>query len=117
MRAPPSLHDDQANTPCGDGAVSEIAERASTVRVKGAASDSLPNASSRPGGQLASVTSVVRGSRRRLCVERSPSGSVAVADNSRWEGYSWSGAVKAPDGPLKVSSPCVWHWPASSREQ
>ena len=25
--------------------------------------------------------------------------------------------MNAPDGPLKVSSACVWHWLASSREQ
>ena len=82
-RPSPSLHADHAYGPCGDGAFSEIEERASTVRVNGAGSDSLPNASSSPGGTLASVTSVVRGFSRTLVVDVSPSSSVAVANSSR----------------------------------
>ncbi len=82
-RAPPSLHDVHSSGPCGDGALSETDDRASTVRVNGAASDSLPKASSRPGGELASVTSVVRGFSRSVLLDRSPSSSVAVAVSSR----------------------------------
>ena len=95
-RAPPSLHEDHVKRPCGEGALSQIADRASTVRVNGAGSASLPNASSSPGGTLASVTSVVRGFSRIVRVAVRPAASVAVSDSSRCDGYSWSGATKLP---------------------
>ena len=43
-----------------------------------------------------------------------PSESVAVSFNSRYEGYSWSGAAKLPDAtPLKVST--VWTWQSAAQ--
>ena len=85
-RESPSLHADHANGPCGDGALKATEERASTVRVNGAGSDSLPKASSSPAGTLASVTSVVRGYRLTVCEDVSPSSSIAVSRSSRWDG-------------------------------
>ena len=54
-----------------------------------------------PGGSVATVSIVVSGSSWRDVVTALPSESVAVNLSSRWEGYSWSGAVKDP---LAVSS-------------
>ena len=83
-RAPPSL---QALTteyePCGEGALSEIADRASTVRVNGAAQRLAPERElSRAASSPASRPSCA-GSAARSCFDLSPSASVAVADSSR----------------------------------
>ena len=51
----------------------------------------------------------VFGSSRSDSVSLSPPESVAVSRSSRWEGYSWSGAVKEPLAtPGKLWSGWVW---------
>ena len=46
----------------------------------------------------------------------SPPGSVAVRVSSRYEGYSWSGALKLPEAtPSQLWTGCWWQWPASSQ--
>ena len=82
---------------CGDGALTDVTERAITVRVNGVASVSLAKESCRPDGALASVTLDVFGFSGIVLVVLRPSSSVAVSESSRWDGYSWSGATKCPE--------------------
>ncbi len=49
-----------------------------------------------PGGLEANVSTTVCGSSLRISVSVRPPASVAVRRSSRYEGYSWSGAVNEP---------------------
>ena len=73
-----------------------------TVRVKVAVAWDPFTASLRPPGVLWKVSTTVRGSSRRVRVPVSPPESVAVRVSSRYDGYSWSGAVNEPLVPVKV---------------
>ena len=55
------------------------------------------------------VSTTVRGSSRRVLVAVRPPESVAVSRSSRYDGYSWSGAVNEPLAtPVKLCIGCVW---------
>src|SRR5690242_2335108 len=114
--APPSDHDfqmyvDRFST-CGEGALTEFAEPTTTVVVNGvvwAAEFNVRSVSFRPPGLVLNVRFTVTGSSRTLLVDVSPPESVAVSWISIQQGYSWSGATKAPlETPVKVWMRCVW---------
>ena len=67
-----------------------------TVFVNGVAAALLPAPIVNPEGTESSVSTVVFGSSRTLFVSLSPLESVAVSVSSRYDGYSWSGAVNEP---------------------
>src|SRR4051812_45430857 len=80
-----------------------------TVLVKGVVAVREPKVSCIPGGSDVTVTGTVRGSSRRVTVVVRPLESRAVSRSSRYEGYSWSGAVMVPpDTPVQVCRECVW---------
>ena len=114
--APPSDHDvkkyvDLLNG-CGDGALTEFAEPATTVTENGVlrgASLTTRLLRARPPGLVLNVSTTVFGSSRTLVVEVSPPESVAVSWSSSQHGYSWSGAVIDPlETSLMVWILCVW---------
>src|SRR5918994_1216948 len=81
-----------------------------TVREKGVV-DSAPftTSFSPAAGSDRKLSSTVWGSRRTLLVSVKPPESVAVSLSSRYEGYSWSGAVNVPLAtPENVSHTCSW---------
>ena len=98
---------------CGEGALTEFAEPATTVRengvVLGASSFTARPVRTRPPGLVLNVSTTVLGSSRTLAVEVSPPESVAVSCSSSQHGYSWSGAVTDPLAvPVKVWIRWVW---------
>jgi hypothetical protein len=68
-----------------------------TVRVNGVVWAVDPTVSWSPGGLVWKVRLTVWGSSRTVSVSLSPPGSVAVRVSSRYDGYSWSDAVKLPE--------------------
>src|SRR4029453_3434388 len=63
----------------------------------------------RPPGVVWKVSATVRGSSRTDLVSVRPPESRTVSWSSRYDGYSWSGAVKLPDlTPWKLWSWCWW---------
>src|SRR5215210_5509 len=87
----------------------EFLEPMITVRVNVALVVALPTVSESPLGVVWKVSSTVFGSRRSVFVLVSPPESVAVNFSSRYDGYSWSGAVKELLAtPWKVCTGCEW---------
>ena len=97
---------------CGEGALIVLREPRITVRVNGAGAVKASSASGEARRTAtASVRSTVFGSRRTLWVRLSPPESVAVSRSSRYDGYSWSGAVNEPLAtPAKSWTWCVWQF-------
>src|SRR5512132_621410 len=97
---------------CGDGALTEFAEPATTVTENGVlrgASLTTRLLRARPPGLVLKVSTTVFGSSRTLFVDVSPPESVAVSCSSSQHGYAWSGAVTDPlETPLIVWIKCVW---------
>ena len=81
---------------CGVIALTVLLEPTITVRVKVALAVAPPTASWRPPGVVWKVSCTVLGSSRSVLVVLSPPESVAVSLESRYDGYSWSGAVNDP---------------------
>ena len=91
----------------GEGALTELLDPMITVRVNGVAWLVEPTASCSPGGLVWKVRLTVCGSSRTVSVSTRPPGSVAVRVSSRYDGYSWSGAVKLPEAvPVQLCSGC-----------
>ena len=78
------------------GALMELLELTITVREKDDVALPPFTTSWSPAGVVLKVSATVRGSRRRISVSVKPSLSAAVSCNSRYEGYSWSGAANEP---------------------
>ena len=91
---------------CGDGALMVWVEPTITVRVNVAVEPLPSTVSDSPPGLVWKVSATVFGSRRRTFVSVRPPESVAVSFSSRYDGYSWSGAVKDPLAPTKLCSVC-----------
>ena len=112
--APPSDHDLKLHgflaLVCGEGAEIVFAEPWMTVLVNGSGRLCAVER------QIESARAGVQRHRRRFagraaatrCRVRPPE-SVAVSRSSRYDGYSWSGAVKMPPAtPVNVWIGCVW---------
>src|SRR5215210_1630041 len=94
---------------CGVVALMELLEPTTTVRLKGAVELLSPTTRSSPAGSDWKFSTTGFGSSRTLLVSCKPSKSVAVRRSSRYEGYSWSGAVNVPLATLgKSSQGCSW---------
>src|SRR5829696_8485432 len=80
-----------------------------TVRLKLAVLVVDPTVSCSPPGVVWKLRVTVRGSSWRDTLCRRPPESVAVSCSSRYDGYSWSGAVNEPLAtPTKLCSGWVW---------
>src|SRR5262245_31425174 len=81
------------------------------VRLKGAVELVLPTVSCSPDGTDWKLSETVCGSSWRLLTSCAPPESVAVSWISRYEGYSWSGALNEPLAtPVNVCTICVWQF-------
>src|SRR5258706_12979085 len=101
---------------CGVGALTVLVEPWMTVRVNGAVPLVAPTVSCRPTGLDANVRSTVLGCTLTEVVLVRPPESVAVRRNSRYDGYSWSGAISVPLAmPLSVCIGCSWHTPGDEQ--
>ncbi len=95
---------------CGVVALSEFVEPTMTVRVKGVVEEMVLTASCKPGGRGGEAEDdrlriEAQGGRRA----DAPPASVAVSLSSRYEGYSWSGALKEPLAtPGQLWIVCEW---------
>ena len=67
-----------------------------TVRVNAALEAVEPTTSDSPPGLVWKLNCTVFGSRRSVLVLVRPPESVTVSLSSRYDGYSWSGAMKLP---------------------
>ncbi len=82
-----------------------------TVRVNGAVDVTPFTESCRPVGVVAKLSVTVCGSRRTDVVPLTPPPSVAVSWSSRYDGYSWSGAVNEPFAtPGQLWIVCEWQF-------
>src|SRR4051794_30461166 len=81
---------------CGVGPLTVLVEPWMTVRVNGATWLVAPTVRFSPAGLLTNVRSTVLGCTLTVVLLVSPPESVAVIRNSRYDGYSWSGAVIVP---------------------
>src|SRR5258705_9825841 len=80
-----------------------------TVRVNGVADDAALTARDSPVGAVWKLRTTVCGSSRLVTDACVPRLSVAVSVSSRYDGYSWSGALNMPLAmPGHVCSWCVW---------
>src|SRR5678816_2152744 len=87
----------------------ELIDPTITVRENGVLDWVGPTAMPSPLGTELNVSTTVLGSSRTEVVACAPCESVAINRSSRYDGYSWSGAVKLPLlTPLKVCSTWVW---------
>ena len=82
-----------------------------TVRVNGAAACRRPEDELKPGGARCEGQPTVCGWSLSVSVSVRPPASVAVRRSSRYDGYSWSGAVNEPLGtPDEVWTWCWWQF-------
>src|SRR3954463_9162981 len=84
-------------TVCGDVAVMEFCEPMMTVRWNVVVDAVALTARDRPLGTDWNVRTTVCGSSRRVTDAVVPKLSVAVSVSSRYDGYSWSGALNDPE--------------------
>ena len=81
----------------GDGAEMVLLELTITVWVKGAGPVKLLKSKFKPLGLEAKVRITILGSSFKVVFPVAPCESVAVSSSCKYEGYSWSGALKEPD--------------------
>src|SRR5437764_12503495 len=94
---------------CGLPAEIELAEPMITVLLNGVTPVVVLIPSVRPEGTEAKLSTAVFGSSRTLVVAERPPASVAVRSSSRYDGYSWSGALNEQlDTPAESCTWCVW---------
>src|SRR6185503_7984788 len=80
-----------------------------TVRVNGAVDVAAFTASDSPLGIVWKLSTTVWGSSRRVTEDCVPKLSVAVSVSSRYDGYSWSGALNEPLAtPVQVWTRWLW---------
>src|SRR3954452_1378884 len=83
---------------CGPGAEIELVDPTMTVFENGVGPAAVNRPVVRPDGWVSKVSSTVCGCSSTLVLAEAPPESVAVNRSSRNDGYSWSGAVKKPEG-------------------
>ena len=105
----PGLESCRSSNPCSGVTGADAVARADDHRTgKGRLGRRAATTVKAPRNGLEGQVTVF-GSRRRTLVSVSPPESVAVSFSSRYDGYSWSGAVKDPlDTPAKFCTGCVW---------
>src|SRR5688572_2938686 len=106
---PPSDHDENTFSACGEGAVIVCFEPTVVVRVIGAVPASPPYTTCRPAGTVSRVICTVCGWTDTSVVPLTPALSVAFSRNLKKLSSPWSGTVKLPPEPVTVSS-CGWVW-------
>ena len=88
------------------GAITTFWDPWITVQTQGAVAVFELTPSCRPAGTEVTVRSTVLGFTITDSTSVSPPESVTVSLNSRFEGYSWSGAMSDPLGPMKSCTKC-----------